>query len=209
MTRDFSLKNYKKYGILFAVYWCIVMTLILLLISGTVKLGCKGICIDDDGRIYVGLTEEIRVFEEDGSFLRSISPKTSKGYVFSVENDRLLVDAAATSYVMDLDGTILAQRPYPQLPWTMKTPDTVSVHGKTYHITCSNFYYRVVVEHNGEKTTAVKMPAADLAAEVVSFCAVALFIATMGFLFRGLAKQNRLGGWLGKKLNKKQSVEER
>ena len=176
--------KYRKYWICFFLYWIILMPLIILLASGRVSIICEGIRVDQSGNIYVGVTEEIRVFDADGNFLRRISAKTSKGYVFDVQGDRLYLDAASASYIMDLNGAVLAQVQYPQLPYTMKTPKTVQTDEAVYHITCSTFFYRVAAERGGEKTVVVRMPASDLAAEIVFFAVILAFVITMILFFR-------------------------
>ena len=163
------LPNYAKYFVIFVILWVIVSVIMILLLSGPVRLGCEGIRIDENGNIYVGLTEEIRVFNQSGQLLRTISPKTSKGYSFEIDGDKLLLDCASTSYVMDLNGAVLELRSFPQLPTFMKSPKTVTVNETIYHIYWSNLYYRVTIEKNGEKTVAVQMPIFDLIVEIVGF----------------------------------------
>ncbi len=172
------LPNYTTFFLIFAIICVFELVLFVLLMSGTVRIGCEGIRIDSDGNIYVGLSEEIRIFDRSGHLLRTISPKTSKGYVFEIDGDKLLVDCASTSYVMDLNGVVLELKPYPQLPWTMKTPKAITVNEAVYHIDCSNFFYRVTIEDHSEKTVAVQMPTFDLLVE-------AAFIVTQvtGFAF--------------------------
>lgn len=167
--------NYGKYLVFLAVLWVIELVFLILLMSGTARIGCEGIRIDGNGNIYVGLTEEIRVFDQSGQFLRTISPMTSKGYVFEIDGDKLFVDCASTSYVMDLNGSVLELRSYPQLPSIMKTPKTITVNETIYYIHCSRFFYRVSIEKLGEKTVAVQMPIFDLIVEV-AFCAMAVVI---------------------------------
>ncbi len=177
-VKRFFIK-YKKYWICYSICWIVLIVLILMLQSGNLHFGCKGIVIDQAGNIYVGLTEEIRVFDENGHLLRTVSPKTSKSYVFAVENEKLLVDAASTSYIMDLNGNVLSVEQYPQLPYIMKTPSIIQINNKVYHVFCSNFYYRVVVENNGNERIAVQTPTIDLIAEIV-------FISTIVFIFISL-----------------------
>lgn len=181
------LPNYGKYLLILFVWWVIELVIMVLLLSGTARIGCKGIRIDRAGNIYVGLTEEIRVFNSKGQLLRTISPQTSKDYVFEIDGNKLLVDCASTSYVMDLNGVVVEQRSYPQLPSTIKTPKKITVNGTTYHINCS-FFYRVTIEENGEKTVAVQMPILDLIVEIAFFVAWATFFVFLLAVLRKLRK---------------------
>ena len=189
VTLKKRLPNYRKYAVYFILLWIVVATVMVLELSGIVRTGCTGIRVDDNGNIYVGLTEEIRVFDKSGQLLRSFSPKTSKGYIFEIDEDKLLVDCASTSYVMDLNGAVLELRPYPQLPSSiMKTPKTVTIDETIYHINCSNFFYRVTVEEHGEKTVAVQMPTFDLIVEIISIVMWITGFASILILLRKLQK---------------------
>lgn len=182
------LPNYRKYLAVFAVLWVIELVIMILLLSGTVRVECMGIRIDRAGNIYVGLTEEIRVFDKSGQLLRTISPKTSKNYVFHVDGDKLLLDSASSHYVMDLNGAVLEERSYSELPSYMQTPEKITVKGATYYFHCG-FYYRVTIEEHGEKTVAVQMPTLDLIVKIAFFVMIAAIFVFVLTLLRKLKKQ--------------------
>lgn len=182
------LPNYRKYLAVFAVLWVIELVIMILLLSGTVRIECMGIRIDRAGNIYVGLTEEIRVFDKSGQLLRTISPKTSKNYVFHVDGDKLLLDSASSHYVMDLNGAVLEERSYSELPSYMQTPEKITVKGATYYFHCG-FYYRVTIEEHGEKTVAVQMPTLDLIVKIAFFVMIAAIFVFVLTLLRKLRKQ--------------------
>ena len=188
VTLKKRLPNYRKYAVYFILLWIVITTVLVLNLSGIVRTECMGIRLDGSGNIYVGLTEEIRVFDISGKLLRTISPKTSKFYVFEIDGDKLLVDGASTSYVMDLNGAVLELRPFPQLPNSMKTPKTVTIDETIYHINCSSFFYRVTVEEHGEKTVAVQMPTFDLIVEIISIVMIVLIFAFVLTLLRKTLK---------------------
>ncbi len=182
------LPNYRKYLAVFAVLWVIELVIMILLLSGTVRVECMGIRIDPAGNIYVGLTEEIRVCDKSGQLLRTISPKTSKNYVFHVDGDKLLLDSASSHYVMDLNGAVLEERSYSELPSFMQTPEKITVKGATYYFHCG-FYYRVTIEDHGEKTVAVQMPTLDLIVKIAFFVMIAAIFVFVLTLLRKLKKQ--------------------
>lgn len=100
----------KKWHILFGmvliIVWFICMGTIL---SNKVSLTMNGFAVDNTGRLYIGKGYGIEVYEGD-TFLRKISPKTSRGYMFTiVDGDTIVVSTASFVYHMDLDGKVLAK----------------------------------------------------------------------------------------------------
>lgn len=182
------LPNYRKYAICFVFLWIIITALLVLNLSGTVRTQCMGIQLDSNGNIYVGLTEEIRVFDKSGKLLRTIAPKTSKGYDFVIDGDQLLVDYYIACCAMDLKGNVLEELSRYEFPRTTKTPKTLTIHDTIYHIRCSNFFYRVTVEEQGEKIVAVQMPAVDLIVEMMELAVFVTFFIFILTLLRKLRK---------------------
>lgn len=164
------LPNYRKHLLYLFVLWVCWLVIEILLVSGTARIGFEGIRVDRNGNIYVGVPGEIRVFDPDGQLLRTISPKTSKSYVFELDKDKLLVDCYSTTYVMDLNGSVLETIPRSTLPSVMKTPDTVTVNKAIYHIR-SGLFYRVTIEKQGVETVAVRQPALDWGVTIAFFVA--------------------------------------
>lgn len=180
----------KKLWVQFLILWIVLAVLFVMIISGQVRIGCKGVCVDSAGKIYVGLEEEIRVFDEKGLLLRVISPQTSKGYEFAIDGEMLIVNANGNTYFMDLEGKLLSTVKESQALSSRK--DAVAVNGSVYHISASSLYYRVSIEQNGAEKVPVQMPFFDLLAEGVflawSVFFVILFMRVM-FLFRQHSKR--------------------
>ena len=65
-----------------------------------------GFAVDSQANVYVGRDSWIRVYHGDRE-VRKISPQTSRGYSFRLENDELLVYAGIYYYRMDQQGEVL------------------------------------------------------------------------------------------------------
>lgn len=169
----------KKRWIQFFVCWCLNGFLFILILSGTVKIQCCGICVDPAGNIYVGLDEEIRVFDEHGSLLRKISPHTSNGYAFAIKGNNLILDANGESYVLDLNGKFLSSGQAPQLSPRLNKTETFTINESIYHVTYSFLFYRVMIERDGEKTVAVQMPVADMLVKILLISVNIFFAVTV------------------------------
>lgn len=180
----------KRLWIQFLILWIVLAVLLVMIISGQVRIGCKGVCVDSAGKIYVGLEEEIRVFDEKGRLLRVISPQTSKGYAFAIDGEMLIVNANGNTYFMDLEGKLLSTTIESQA--LDSGNHTVAVNGSVYHISASPLYYRVSIEQNGEETVPVQTPFWDLLAEGV-FLAWGVFFSILFVRVMILFKQHSKG----------------
>ena len=102
--------KFNKSPLLFAPILGVVMMFCLgMIFSGTVSLSMNGFAIDKDGYLYVGKEKEIVVFNE-GEIVRTISPKTSRGYQFTILNgEKILLSTSSVAYTMDLSGEVLSK----------------------------------------------------------------------------------------------------
>ena len=125
-------------GVVAISFFLIVFPLILLLASGTITLSVSGFAVDKSERIYVGETNKIAVYE-DGILVNEISPKTSRSYIFTInQDDHILLSTSDKIYIMDLNGNVLEQREdkgadiYNQLSYRKK--QFVSTSGDVYKL---------------------------------------------------------------------------
>lgn len=78
-----------------------------LIISGKVALFYSGFAIDSSDVLYVGTDAKIQKFY-DGELIGTISPKTTRGYAFTIQkNDTILLSTASSVYIMDLSGNVI------------------------------------------------------------------------------------------------------
>ena len=96
---------------IFAVsFFCIMLTCLILIMSGVVTLPISGFAVDYTDRLYIGTQKEIQVLEE-GKLINIISVPTSRTYEFTIQNGNVLILSTSTKiYIMDLDGNILETR---------------------------------------------------------------------------------------------------
>lgn len=94
---------------IFAVSIFVVMLFCLvLIIAGKVSLSISGFAVDHEERLYIGLGNEIRVYE-NGQIVRTISPQTSRAYRFTIQEDQTILLSTSTKvYTMDLEGNVLS-----------------------------------------------------------------------------------------------------
>lgn len=119
--------------------------------SGMATISYNGIAVDSEGRLYIGAEHEIAVYEE-GKKILSISPHTSRAYLFTIENDQILLSTSSVVYQMDLEGNVLLEwedegtKTYNRLQKVRKY--FVAENGKEYQM--KNFFRPACVECNGE-----------------------------------------------------------
>ena len=80
---------------------------VIAMLTGLADTEIRGFAVDSSGRIYVGMNNEIRVYDKDIQ-VNSISPQSSRAYAFTIsEDDTLLLSTANKVYKMTTDGEIL------------------------------------------------------------------------------------------------------
>lgn len=85
----------------------IAVTCVALIMSGTVSIFYSGFAIDSSGVIYIGKDDKIEKYF-DAKMIGSISPKTSRGYAFTIQkDDTILLSTASSIYTLDLSGNVI------------------------------------------------------------------------------------------------------
>ena len=121
---------------------------IVLITTGIAAPFIHCFAVDNQGLIYVGLENEIQVYDKN-QHIRSISPQTSRGFMFTINKDNtILLSTADTVFSMDLDGNILSSHPdpgadtYNQIQYRKNHFTTQK--GDTYKIVSSLGWSRIV-----------------------------------------------------------------
>lgn len=140
----------------------ILMVSLLLNLSGIVSFQCSGLGVDADGRIYVGKSDVICVYE-NGSLVNELDPQTSRGYAFVVtEENTILLSTSTVVHSMDLDGNVLTS--YEDVgAKTIGKLERARGHfegadGRTYSMSSKLGYYTLVRD---DGVTVYRMPALD------------------------------------------------
>ena len=184
-------------AIIIACGWfCMIMT-----ITGKVSLSVSGFAIDNSGRLYIGQGHGIDVYDDD-VIVETISPKTSRGYAFTIVNgDTIVVSTGSFVYHMDLNGEVLSRyedelsRVYGELEDKTLFVDE---NGVNYKLTKP--FGRTQIS-NGEKVI-YKMPLIDYAVLVLTaLCFTALFVFVIILLkdkvkaqIKGIREKNQVDG---------------
>lgn len=170
-------------------FFCIILTCIMLIISGQATLSVSGFAVDNVDRLYIGKQREIQVFE-NGKLLDSIRIPATRTYVFTIQDgNKLLLSTSTKIYVMDLDGNILetkedlAADTYNQISYRKRM--FVSDKGDVYKLT--NSLGRTKIIKN--KTDLVYQ--IDVCSSVVKVLIVICFVAMFGFVIWMLSQQIR------------------
>jgi len=129
------MKKYYSFMAIGVVFGVVMFFCFFLQLSGQVSFSTKGFAVDSEGQLYVGREGEIAVLK-DGECVRTISPRTSRSYVFTITDEQtILLSTSSTVYTMDLSGNVLTEQPdegtkvYNQLQHKKSFTD---VHGAKY-----------------------------------------------------------------------------
>jgi len=171
----------KKYGWLMAtapILGVIMFVCMIMVMSGAVSLTMNGFAVDTNGQLYIGQANEIMVLK-DGECVKTLSPKTSRGYAFTIENgEQIVLSTSTTVFIMDLDGAVISQYPDEgtQVFNRLKNPKTfVDIHGTEY--TRKNVWGRPYIYKDGIEVYS--MPLRDYAVGV-TMVVVGLLAALSG-----------------------------
>lgn len=151
----------------------------IFLSTGKVCFFLSGFAVDGVGDVYIGTNQEIEVYRENEK-VRSISPRTSRGYAFDIQDDCLVISTGINVYTTDLEGHMLSEG---------KDNDTEIFNKlKRYSKTCQdrdgNVY--VLKEHMGRYTVmknetdiVYRMPLLDI---VLKYLCISAFISLFVFV---------------------------
>ena len=156
--------------LLLIIVFPVFMVSILLTITGAITTSYSGFAVDSYERIYVGTESEIEVYDK-GLLLKTISPKTSRGYAFTIQEDNtILLSTSTTVYVMDLDGNVINEyddvgtKTFNMLQREKKT--YVAENGSTYYLKNKMGRIEIVNDNND---VLYKMPILDYIIKLLLF----------------------------------------
>lgn len=144
-----------KNMVFFIVPWAVTMFICVVLVLGNfVTLSINSFAVDSQDRLYIGIPEEIRVYEAD-TLVDCLPAHTSRSYVFTIaENDTILLSTSTKIYIMDLSGNVLSEKDdigadtYNQMQYKRK--NFVSSNGDSYQL--KSVFGRTKIVKNGTTT---------------------------------------------------------
>lgn len=71
--------------------------------TGRADIVISGIAADSDGRVYVGCDKGIEIYEKS-ELIRRVSIPTSRGYKFTIVNDRIILSDGDYIYTINSNG---------------------------------------------------------------------------------------------------------
>ena len=178
--------------------FCIVLALIVfpclaMILTGIATPFIEGFAVDASDRLYVGVQEEIRVYD-NGELAYVISPQTSKGYAFTItEDDQILLSTSSITYRMSLSGDILEKNEedsvslYNELNWGKK--QFVSASGDEYRMKSYLGWTRII--KNGEERV-YRISVLSFAVKcLLAACMIAILAFPMCVALHNSRKQKR------------------
>ena len=112
---------------------------LVLLFTGVASIPIFGFAVDNSDYLYVGTAKQICVYE-DRNVINTISPHTSRSYVFTInEEGNILLSTSTKIYTMELNGNILSTEDdhgadvYNQISYHKRM--FISANGDTYRLT--------------------------------------------------------------------------
>lgn len=121
------------------LYVTVILLLVLLLTGITIcwsgaYIHHFGFALDNEGNFYLACEKSVRVFAPDGSYLCQFNPMTTRGYLITIKDEKVILLCLPYEYTLDLYGNVLNEKEYsnpadyPNLP-SWKFTDA---HGNQY-----------------------------------------------------------------------------
>lgn len=131
----------------------------------------------------------IKVLSPEGEVLRTISPKTSRGYQFTILNNEVIVRTGTVFYRMDLEGTVLEEQEITDsnrldLPIIHKK-ECVTSNGTVYLMKNRFFRTGIYRLEEQEEIKIYEMPLFDYVIKLIRIiCFVSLWIVVPVYMFK-------------------------
>lgn len=182
------MRNWKKTVVIFLLIICpIVIFVLVSFISGKAISQYVGFAVDSSERLYVGTNAGIEVYE-DGVKVKTIELPSSRSYVFTIEDEKIVSSIGDTVCIFSLDGELLEKYEdnYDNF-LKMKSNSTgfVSPSGKEYRSKNTLGYYKIM---QGDKCVYA-MP---LFSYIVNVLFVVCIICILSFVIVMVIKMYKL-----------------
>lgn len=165
---------------------CFLKTILFILISsGNVCIDYDGFAVDKDENLYVGMTSLIRVYSPEGDILRSFSPKTSRGYSFTIEDgETVFVDSGDKQYILDLYGNLLSTV-MGNYSKAINSDRFISKSGNEYVVHNRMLRTSISIVDDGCESVVFKMPIKDYIVKLLDTISdFVLFISIVVLVFK-------------------------
>lgn len=167
------------------LFGTVVLFIVLMINLGFVTLGVKSFAVDSLGRMYIGKSSKIEVYEKN-QLVNSFSAQTSRSFVFTIlENDEILLSTGTIAYLMDIDGNVIdswgdtTAKVYNNIQF--KKNEFISSNGDVYRIK-SKLGWTKIVKNNGE--VVYKITLFSFIVKIVFVITVVMFVWFILFILK-------------------------
>lgn len=185
------MKKMYRYLAIFGFSICsIIFPCLILIFTGTATPFIHCFAVDASDRLYIGTDSDIYVYD-NGIMIGTINPHTSRGYMFTINEEQLIVLSTASKvHLMDLNGTILQTHDdpgaymYNQIQYKKRT--FVSANGDEYKL-IGEFGWTRIIKNRSELIYQISV-LSFMVKVLIAVAAVALFL--FGFWAAKYAKRS-------------------
>ena len=181
-----TLKRLTYFLAIFCICICCIQLLCLVLImAGRVTFSISSFAVDPFDRVYVGTNNDIEVYQ-NGTLINTISPQTSRSYVFTITEDgNILLSTASKVYIMDLEGNIIDTQDDPGADTynriSYRAGKFVSANGDTYKLR-DPLGYTKIVKNSSE--TVYQISNLSVWVKILMFvCVISWMILPVGMVY--------------------------
>ena len=171
---------------------CLIKTILFIIVfSGYVCVDYNGFAVDKEDNLYVGIPSLIKVYSPNGYALRSFSPKTSRGYNFTIKDGEVvLIDQGDKQYALDLYGNFLKDVTNDDLRIGYSS-EFISESGNEYKVRNRLFRTSVWVVDGDFERLVFKMPVRDYIVKLLDIISdVVLSISICVLVFKARRRKN-------------------
>ncbi len=160
----------------FLAWFCIIS-----LATGKANITSHGFGIDDQGKVYIGNSNDIFVYSNQ-SLQYKINAMTSRGYFFRIEEDQTIHLSTSTEvYTIALDGEVLSMRidndhTYEDLKSGWRKQE---FNNSSYQYSTKWGRYEIVKTVGDEKEVIFRMPVFDY---IIKLCLLVFAISLILFI---------------------------
>lgn len=168
------MKKTLKFSIIYLIaLYPFILLILVLQINGKVCLSYQGFAVDLDKNIYLG-KNDIEVLDSDGNLIKIIDPMTSRGYKFTIiENKEILIRTGDRLYTKNLSGELISEKiikDYTNTPLSKTHRYKYISDDGTEYIMSMRFFRTCIYQINkNEKILIYKMPLLDFSIRILSF----------------------------------------
>jgi len=163
--------------------------------NGSIPEWHMDIAVDANENIYIGNTSYIQVYSPNGSELHRISARTSRGYYFTIYEERIYLGTGGTIYILDLEGSEIERHDeYGENAFStdflkdFRAKLFVDDEGTVYQIRNNLGRKAVVAGYGTESEVILQMPMKDYRVHFISRILLLLSLLSVGSIIYQISR---------------------